>query len=67
MQSNKKLEEIKKNLPIGGRLLIAERLKITPKTVENILNGKPGIFKNVINVIREAEAIIIEYKEAIGE
>lgn len=66
MQSNKKLEEIKRNLPLGGKLLIAKRLKITSKTVDNILNGRRAQFKNVVNVITEAETIIAEYKELTG-
>lgn len=66
MQSNKKLEEIKRNLPLGGKLLIAKRLRITSKTVDNILNGRRAQFKNVVSVIKEAETIIAEYKELTG-
>jgi hypothetical protein len=67
MQNNKKLEEIRKYLPYGAKTMIAERLQITPRTVEKILNGGKAHFKNIINVIREAEAIVAEYKAALGE
>jgi hypothetical protein len=67
MQSNEKLKEIKKYLPYGAKAMIAERLKIAPRTVEKILNGDKAHFKNIINVIREAEVIVAEYKEALGE
>lgn len=66
MQSNKKLEEIKKALPFGSQKEIAERLGISAKTVENVFDGKNCLLKHKFNVVKEAEKLLSEYKEVMG-
>lgn len=66
MQSNKKLEEIKKALPLGAQKEIAERLGIHAKTVENVFEGKNCLLKHKLNVVKEAEKLLEEYKEVMG-
>lgn len=66
MQNNKKLEQIRKELPLGGKRLIAERTGLSPVSVENILSGNNARIKNLTAVIKEAEKIITEYKELTG-
>lgn len=63
MQNNSKIPEIKKNLPLGSKILLVERTGLTKQTIDNILNGKTGRMKNVISVIVESEKIISEYKK----
>jgi pheromone shutdown protein TraB len=66
MQNNKKLEELRNKLPLGSKVLISERTGLNPRTIENVLNGKPARIKNVMIVIGEAEKVIAEYKELTG-
>lgn len=54
--------ELGNKLPLGSKNLIAKKLKISYKTVDNILKGKRARVTNVINVISEAKKIISEYK-----
>lgn len=66
MQNNKKLEQIRKELPLGGKRLIAERTGLSYRSVENILGGKNARIKNLTVIIREAEKIIADYKNLTG-
>ena len=66
MQSNTKLEKLKKVLPFGAQKEIAERLGIHAKTVENVFEGKNCLLKHKFNVVKEAEKLIEEYKEVMG-
>ena len=63
MQINKKIIELKKNLPLGGLTEISDRTGITPRTINNIFKGKPCRMKNMIEVVNAAENIISEYKK----
>jgi len=63
MQSNNKILELGKKLPLGARKVIADRLNITYKTVDNILKGKEGRMNNVIAVIQEAKKVLAEFEE----
>lgn len=66
MQSNTKLEKLKKVLPLGSQKEIAQRLGINVRTVENVLDGKKCLLKHIFNVVKEAENILAEYKEVVG-
>jgi hypothetical protein len=66
MQNNKKLEELRNKLPLGSKVLISERTRLNPRTIENVLNGKPARIKNVMIVIGEAEKVIEEYNQLTG-
>lgn len=67
MQNNEKLEQIRKELPLGGKRLIAERTGLSARSVENILGGKNARIKNLTAIIKEAEKVIAEYKEITGK
>ena len=62
MQNNTKVTEIKNNLPLGGIVEISKRTGLTVKTIDNVFKGKKCRMNNKMNVIREAENIISEYK-----
>lgn len=63
MQSKDKILEIAQKLPFGSIKIIAEKLNINARTVDSILKGKKAMYKNVVNVLREAKSIIKEYEE----
>ncbi|WP_449398504.1 hypothetical protein [Chryseobacterium wanjuense] len=65
MQNNKKITELKNNLPLGGKVELSKRTGLTARTIDNIFKGKPCRMKNMMKVIKEAENIIAEYKEVI--
>lgn len=61
------IEEIRKKLPHGGQQVIAKKLNLSMKTVESILNGRPGLVTNNQNVVREAKIIITEHEALFGK
>ncbi|MEI7488316.1 MAG: hypothetical protein WCJ72_13085 [Chryseobacterium sp.] len=63
MQINNKILELGKKLPLGARKVIADRLNISYRTVDNILKGKEGRMNNVINVVQEAKKVLVEFEE----
>ncbi|WP_313600627.1 hypothetical protein [Epilithonimonas vandammei] len=62
MQNNKKITNLKNNLPLGGMIEIAKRTGLTSRTIDNIFKGKKCRMNNKMKVITEAEKIISEYK-----
>lgn len=66
MQSNSKILELGKKLPLGAKKLIAKRTGLTEKTVDNILKSKTnGRMDNIIKVVQEAKNVLAEYEAAI--
>lgn len=63
MQNNKKIIEIKNNLPLGGIAELSKRSGLSSITISNIFKGKPCRMKNMEKVITEGNKIISEYKE----
>lgn len=63
MQNNEKITELKKNLPLGGRLEVSKRVNLNPRTVDNILKGKSARMTNIIKVIKATQDVINEFTE----
>jgi len=64
MQSNSKILELGKKLPLGAKKLIAETLNMNYKTVDNILKGKEARMNNTVKVIQEAKKVLAEFEKA---
>lgn len=62
MQNNKKITDLKNNLPLGGMVELSKRTGLTNRTIDNIFKGKKCRMNNKMKVITEAEKIISEYK-----
>lgn len=67
MKTQESIIQLGNSLPLGSKNLIAKKLKINYKTVDNILKGKKARVTNVINVISEAKQILKEYNLVTGE
>lgn len=62
MQNNKKITDLKNNLPLGGMVELSKRTGLTTRTIDNIFKGKKCRMNNKMKVITEAEKLISEYK-----
>lgn len=67
MESNKKLEELRKTLPRGSYTELAKRTGLAVRTVVNVIDGKKCSLYSIMTVIAEADKLLAEYKEVIGE
>lgn len=67
MESNKKLKELKKTLPRGSYTEIANRSGLSVRTVVNVIDGKKCALHSIMKVITEADKLLVEYKEVMGE
>lgn len=67
MESNKKLEELRKTLPRGSYTEIANRSGLSVRTVVNVIEGKKCALHSIMKVVGEADKLLAEYKEVIGE
>jgi hypothetical protein len=64
------LKKLKKYLPTGYTLKLAEEFGVTPMTVTYALSGKRrrfDIIKRAVELAKESIAIQKELKEAVGE
>ncbi len=63
MQNNVKIKELKKNLPLGAKILLSKRTGLSKQTINNVLSGKPCRMNTIMKVVQEGEKIVKEYKE----